>query len=106
MSLEEFTNSIDIRVETIWQGKVGVRDKYVDQAIREFKGLHISHGNETMKIPPEKVKSMILFKSKTPLFDKFSKAEHFLYYYFWAFNPRRAVVTPKAPEVEQLQLFK
>lgn len=104
MSLENFTNSIDITVETIWKGKVGVRDRYVDQAVREKKDLHITHGNKTMIIPYNNILTRIMYKSNTPFKDRYSKAEHYLYYYSWAFNPKPVVVA-KAPEFEQLSLF-
>ena len=78
--------NIKISVATIWAGKVGVRDRYVEQARNEKKGLEITHKQQTMIIKPEFVDKLIVMKSKTAFTDKFSNRKHYLYYYNW--NPK------------------
>ena len=74
---------IKIKVNKPWVGRVAVRDRYVNQANLENRGLEIHCGNNTMTIPAEKVNDLIVAKSKVDFFDKFSNQRHFLFYYDW-----------------------
>lgn len=74
---------IKLKVKSIWQGKVGIRDKYVQKAIAEKKGLEIACQYELMIIPAEDVQKKIVAKSEHPFKDKFGGKWHFLFYFDW-----------------------
>lgn len=72
-----------LKVKSLWHNQVGIRDKYVQQAIDEKKGLEISCQSEIMVIPAEEVQKRIVAKSEKPFKNKFGKGWHFLYYFNW-----------------------
>lgn len=74
---------IKIKVKTTWQGMVGIRDKYLKQAIRDKDGLVISVNGEEMIVDHNEIKTRIKSKSEKPFFDRFSNESHWLYYYDW-----------------------
>lgn len=74
---------ISITVSTIWEGKVGVRDRYVKQSREEERDLHIHHEKDVMIIPFGEVKERIAFISKKAFKDKYSSVEHHLVYFSW-----------------------
>jgi len=73
---------VKVKVNTIWQGKVGLRDKYVRQVMDFEADLEISKGSEIMVIPYKNVEKSIVGKSK-PMVDKFSNEFHTLCYFDW-----------------------
>lgn len=81
---------LKIKIKTIWQGKVGVRNKYIDLAEKIKCGLKIVHGGETMYVEPAQLKSSIISRSRELFRDKYSNASHFLYYYDWKPEPMQA----------------
>lgn len=85
-SLDDFVDYIDVPVETLWQEKVAVRDRYINEATEKQKALVLIHDGEKMRIPFEQIRKRILFKSKKPLRDKFSRNEYWLYYFPWRPN--------------------
>ena len=80
---------IQLRVRSIWNGKIGIRDKYVNQALREKQGLEITCQGEFMIIPVEEVEGKITGKSKEHFKDKFSEEWHYLIYYNWKANDKQ-----------------
>ena len=80
---------IQLRVKSIWKGQVGIRDKYVNQALRENKGLEIICQGEFMIIPATEVKEKITGKSKEHFKDKFSEEWHYLIYFSWEANDKQ-----------------
>jgi len=74
---------IKLKVKSTWQGKVGIRDKYVQQALDEKKGLEITCQAEIMIIPAEEVQKRIVAKSDRPFRNKFGKGYHYLIYFDW-----------------------
>ena len=74
---------IEVKVKTVWQGKVALREKYVHQALETGKGIRISVGDAYMHIPGDEVKKRIVAKSEESFYDKFSKERHFLIYFDW-----------------------
>jgi len=74
---------IKITVQTIYNGMVGVRDKYIRQVRDEQKGLLIKHKGQTMTMPYGTVKDRIVYRSQKQFKDKFSKDTHHLYYFRW-----------------------
>lgn len=73
---------INLTVETIYQGKVAIRDKYVAEAMEKNEAIKIIVKGKYMVVPAEEV-SHYLFKSKVPFFDKITGGAHFLCYYAW-----------------------
>jgi len=74
---------IEIKVKTIWQGQVGIRDKYVQEALKQKNGLIIRKENEIMIIPAEELEAKIKGVSEKPFKDRFSEKQHFLFYFDW-----------------------
>lgn len=89
---------IKIHVDTIWLGKVGIRDKYIDEANFKNEGLIIVHKGKEMTIPFENLKSRILFKSNSPFKDKFSSKSHYLYYINWR-EDRKIISEPRQEKI-------
>lgn len=74
---------IEIKVRKIWQGKVVIRDKYLDVIMRTKEDVLIRSGGEMMIIPFGEVMDRIVAKSEKPFKDKFSNKEHYLVYFDW-----------------------
>lgn len=74
---------IEVKVKTIWQGKVALREKYVHQALDTGQGLRIKQGDAFMDIQNDKIKESIAARSEESFYDKFSKERHFLVYFNW-----------------------
>ena len=70
-----------IKIKTIWQGKVAIRDKQLDEAWGQR--LLFVHGNEKMIINPGEIKKKIVGKSKIPFRDRYSREQHYLVYFKW-----------------------
>ena len=82
-SLDDFVDYIEVTVETLWQNKVAVRDRYIKEATEKQKALVLKFHGDKMRIPFEYITGRILFKSKKPFKDRYSNAEHWLYYFAW-----------------------
>lgn len=79
---------IEIKVKSIWQGKVGVRDKYVEEALKDNEGLAIKHEGKVMTIPNEKIAGLVVGKSEQPFKDRFYPyTPHYLIYFLWKPDP-------------------
>lgn len=75
---------ISIEVKTIWQGKVGIRDRYVKEATGKREGLLIIHGKDKMVIPFKKLKESIVGKSERRFVDQAGRdSPHYLIYFHW-----------------------
>ena len=74
---------IKLKVRSIWQGKCGIRDKYIQRAFDNKEGLEITCQHEIMIIPADKVQESIVAKSDRPFSDRFSKGWHYLFYFNW-----------------------
>ena len=75
---------IEISVKTLWQGKVGIREQFVKEALRLKQGLLVRHGKDFMAIPAVRVKEMIDSKSETRFTDYFGiRKPEYLVYYVW-----------------------
>lgn len=79
---------IKVKVKTIWEGKVAVRDKYIDEARATGQGLIITHKQGFMVIPNEEINSRIDSYSEQFFADHFSDKKHQLVYFLW--KPTRA----------------
>ena len=74
---------IQLKVKSIWQGQCGIRDKYIQQAFDEKRGLEITCQHEIMIIPADEVQKKIVAKSASPFKDRFGKGYHYLFYFNW-----------------------
>ena len=85
--------AIKVRVRTIWLGKVGIPDKYVNQARDTFEDLYFYKGNEYMIIPFNAIDSSIVGKTETPFRDKFRKDKlYYLIYFNWSPSTKQQVL--------------
>lgn len=73
---------VEVRVKTLWQGKVGIREQFVTEALRLNSGLLIRHKKDSMPIPADKVKEMIDSYSTERFKDFYGqrKPERLIYY--------------------------
>lgn len=84
---------VEIRIKTLWQGKVGVREQFVKEALQLKQGLLIRHGKDSMAIPADKVKEMIDGKSGMRFMDQFGlKKPEYLIYYVWKPTVKQGVL--------------
>jgi hypothetical protein len=83
---------IRVEVKTIWQGKVAVRDKYVDMALDNREGLIIVHSDDVMVIPFHGIQDRISGRSELPVKDRFSRDKHFLIYFNWQPDVKQAML--------------
>ena len=73
---------IKVKVNTIWQGQVAIRDKYLKQAQEKMEDILIIHGQEQMVIRWVQAHNYKAISEK-PVKDKYSKEKHYLLYYDW-----------------------
>jgi hypothetical protein len=73
-----------IKAKTLFQGKVGIREQFIKEAIKKKEGLLIRHKNESMAIPFNKLKELIAGKSAQRFPDYYGrrKPEHLIYFFF------------------------
>jgi len=72
-----------IRINTIWQGKVGIREKQVLKALENKQDLLFVRRGEKMLIPYQFITNRIVGKSKESFLDRFSNERHYLMYFDW-----------------------
>ena len=73
-----------IRVKTIWNGRVGIRDKQIKEAQKSGQKLVIVVGDEKMTIPYSEINNSIVAVSEYFFKDYFSNDLHRLIYFKWA----------------------
>lgn len=73
---------IEIRVNTLWQGKVAIRQGVAEEALKRNEGLLIRHKDESMAIPADKLKTLVAGKSEERFKDYYGKRrpEHLVYF--------------------------
>ena len=76
---------IEVKVKSIWQGKIAIREKYYWLAKTKKEDILIQVGSDIMIIPFAELDSRIVAKSVKPVQDKFSNTNevHYLLYYDW-----------------------
>ena len=74
---------LTLKIRTIWQGKIGVRERYIIQAFEEKKDLMFVKGNDYMIVPCKEISNLMVGKSEHPVEDKFSNGFHYLCYFLW-----------------------
>ena len=75
--------SIDIKVKTLWNGQVALRDKQVVDAQTDMMNINVFHKGQVMQIPFLELDRLRVSVSEHRYRDKYSKEGHFLYYYKW-----------------------
>jgi hypothetical protein len=84
---------ISLEAKTIWQGKVGIRDRYVKEAVKKREGLLIRHGQDKMVIPFKKLKESIVGKSDRRFQDQIGREKpHYLIYFTWVPTVKQGVL--------------
>ena len=73
---------IKVKVNTIFQGQVAIRDKYLKQAEATGQDILITHDKDQMLIRFTEVHK---YKARSlhPVKDRYSKEKHLLVYYDW-----------------------
>lgn len=74
---------ITVKVKTIWHGKVGIHQKYIQKAKENRESLEFKHGIEFMVIPHEEIDSKLIGKSEKPFIDKYNNEIYYLFYFNW-----------------------
>jgi len=81
---------VEVVVKTQWQGKVAIRGRYIQQALRSYEGIKIIHNGSSMTIPNKEIYSLIVAKSEQKLRDTFRKyPPDYLYYFNWKPNQKQ-----------------
>lgn len=91
--VEEGKRFMVIQCRSTWQGSVGIRDRYVEEAKAGKYGFRIVVKGQEMDIPAEEIEIKIAKRSKEWFEDKFSKSIHRLVYYKWKpkINPQKSL---------------
>ena len=71
----------------MWNGKVALRDKYIEEVKKSGDELVIEMNEKKMTIPFEKLETSIKGRSEQSFFDRFSQQSHFLIYFDWKPDP-------------------
>jgi len=87
ISLRFHHNFMKVKVKSMWNGKVALRDKYIDELHNTQDELVIEMNDKKMTIPFEKLDASIKGKSEQPFYDRFSRESHFLIYFDWKPDP-------------------
>ena len=76
---------VEVRVKTIWMGKIAIRDKYFFLAKTKKEDLLIKVDKDGMKIPFAELEDRVVARSERPVIDKFSDNNdlHYLIYFDW-----------------------
>lgn len=74
---------MDIKVKTLFQGQIAIRDKYIKKAERTGEDILIFHDNQVMEIQNKDIRPKALARSRFQVRDKYSKESHYLFYYKW-----------------------
>jgi len=78
---------INIKIKSIWQGKVGIRDKYIVDAFTNKKGLYLTYKDDFMIIPYEEIdRKLITPRIPVMVKDNYSGDVHQLFYFKWKPN--------------------
>jgi hypothetical protein len=74
---------LKIKLKSLWQGQVGIRDKYLAEVRKTYQGIVFQYDGKEMEIPYEKLQESIVGKSDRPFQDKYSREWHYLVYFIW-----------------------
>lgn len=80
---------IEVKVKTIWQGQVGVAEKYLDEAKKTNQSLVISHGDSLMEIPHQDLAGRVAGYSEW-FSDRWGRGKYRLVYFDWKPTERQA----------------
>lgn len=75
---------VNIKVRTIWQGKVGIHPKFLDECLEKKDDLCIEHEGDFMQIKFSDLPKKLVGKSKETFLDKFSQQPYQIYYFKWS----------------------
>lgn len=75
--------AIRIAVKTTWQGKVGIRDKYIEEARQNHEDILVFHDSTFMKIPYAHLDDLIIATSDKRFRDRYHNDPHYLIYFLW-----------------------
>jgi hypothetical protein len=74
---------ITIPVKTLFQGDVGIRDRYIKEAKDTGQSITVVREDGAMLIPNNEMKARCKGRSKKKFMDRFGRDGHYLYYFNW-----------------------
>ena len=75
---------IEVCVDTIWQGKVAIRQQYIEEARLYSEDIMVCHKRDKMRIKFSDLDGDIVGLSPHKMIDKFRKnPPGYLYYFKW-----------------------
>lgn len=74
-----------VKVNSLWQGKVGIHEKYINELRKTKEDLQITCENRTMTMSYQRVMMAVNFGKET-FRDKYSGAYYRLAYFNWKPN--------------------
>lgn len=81
---------VKVKVTTQWQGKVAVRQGYIDEAVRRKEGLIITFKKDKMVIPADRLPALATGVSEKRFPDYYGlRKPELLIYFKWAPTSRQ-----------------
>jgi len=72
---------IKVNIKKPWMGKIAIRDKFIEKAIKNKENIVVECEGQQMTILYKDIRKDIKGRSSKPFKDKFSDEWHYLYYY-------------------------
>lgn len=72
-------NVIKIKVKTMWERKVWVHQKYLNECVRSSEPLEIHHDGKIMTVTKGQLLHNKPVKSEIPFYEKFGGGQYWLY---------------------------
>lgn len=89
MGFDTKKEPIELKIKTIWQGRIGVHEKYLDKSDKEGRGFLFKHGEDTMAVPFDQIPYRVVAKTEKPFVDRFTNQPYHLYYFDWKPDPKK-----------------
>lgn len=74
---------ITIPVKSIWQGQVGIRDRFIKEAKDTGQSITVVRKDGAMLIQNKEMKKRCTGRSSKKFYDRFGGDSHYLYYFDW-----------------------
>lgn len=74
---------LKLKVKSLWQGQVGVHQKYVAMAWETGQDIRFRYNEETMTIPKNEIKGAIKGISAEKFMDRYKAELYHLVYFDW-----------------------
>jgi hypothetical protein len=74
---------IQVKIKSIWQGTIGVNEKYIVEAKSKFEDLYFWKGDDGMIVEWETIDNLICGRTERPFIDRFGGEPYHLVYFQW-----------------------